>query len=184
MSTITTARLNLLPFTPQAMLAASRSPAHFTALTGLPTAADWPNPDLADVLPLFADALAADPRLTAFNRLLVLTAPSLHPVQLVIGEAGFKAWPQPDQYGDLQVEIGYGVAASWRGHGLATEAVIALCNWVVTTHHVTSVQAECLADNRASARVLQRAGFIQAASTAQMLRWRWCPPAPQPSSVP
>jgi RimJ/RimL family protein N-acetyltransferase len=59
-----------------------------------------------------------------------------------------------------QVEIGYGVAAPYRGHGYATEAVAGLCRWLVDEAGATRLVAvDVLTDNVASRRMLEKVGF-------------------------
>ena len=70
-----------------------------------------------------------------------------------VGGIGFKG--QPD--GGC-VEIGYGLAPSARGHGYATEAIIALLD-VAAGHGVFRAIADTTPDNIASQRTLIRAGF-------------------------
>ncbi|MFC9234890.1 GNAT family N-acetyltransferase [Streptomyces decoyicus] len=73
---------------------------------------------------------------------------------LVVGSIGL-FWP-PSQ-GIL--EIGYGVVASRRGQGYATEATRALAEFALTTSAVLTVSANVELSNPASVRVLEKAGF-------------------------
>ena len=59
------------------------------------------------------------------------------------------------------VMIGYGVAASRRGRGIATRAVADLLAWARSDHRVTTVTAETAIDNLASQRVLEANGFTR-----------------------
>ncbi len=59
------------------------------------------------------------------------------------------------------VMIGYGVAASRRGRGIATRAVAQLLTWARTDHRVATVTAETAIDNVASHRVLEANGFTR-----------------------
>lgn len=70
-----------------------------------------------------------------------------------IGGIGFKG--QPD---DGVVEIGYGLVPSARGHGFASEAVVAVLA-IAAEHQVLRVVADTTIDNIASQRTLVRAGF-------------------------
>lgn len=73
----------------------------------------------------------------------------------VIGDCGI--FGPPDAGG--RIEIGYGLAESWRGRGLGTELVRALAAWLLVQPGVTVVRARTLPENIASRRVLGRAGF-------------------------
>ncbi|WP_165190236.1 GNAT family N-acetyltransferase [Caulobacter soli] len=59
------------------------------------------------------------------------------------------------------VMIGYGVAASRRGRGIAKRAVAEVLAWARTDFRVSTVTAETAVDNAASQRVLQANGFTR-----------------------
>jgi RimJ/RimL family protein N-acetyltransferase len=59
------------------------------------------------------------------------------------------------------IEIGCGLAAEHRGHGYGNELVGALSAWLLAQPEVEQVVArEVLADNVASRRALENAGFV------------------------
>jgi len=72
----------------------------------------------------------------------------------VLGVGGFKGAPV-----DGRIEIGYGVAESARGQGVATAAVCLLVKEVANRADIHTVLAETAEHNTASRRVLQKAGF-------------------------
>jgi len=53
------------------------------------------------------------------------------------------------------------VNASYQGRGYATEMAQALVAWALRQPTVRRVTAECLEDNPASIRVLEKSGFVQ-----------------------
>jgi RimJ/RimL family protein N-acetyltransferase len=57
------------------------------------------------------------------------------------------------------IEIGYGLAAPFRGHGYGTEVVAAMTAWLIEQSGVTAISAATLAGNAASRRVLEKNGF-------------------------
>jgi ribosomal-protein-alanine N-acetyltransferase len=73
---------------------------------------------------------------------------------LVVGGIGFFGPPR-----DGRVEIGYGLVASRRGRGLATEAANAMIEYAFTHPGVTEVFASSDFDNPASIRVLEKCGL-------------------------
>ncbi len=81
---------------------------------------------------------------------------------LAIGGAGFKGQPA-----EAAVEIGYGLVPSARGHGYAAEAVVQLMQ-IAGEAGVTTVRADTELDNIASRRTLERAGFHQVRSDAEL----------------
>lgn len=56
-------------------------------------------------------------------------------------------------------EVGYYIGASWWGKGLATSAVRQLCAQLFRETDLLRIFAEPFADNTASCRVLEKAGF-------------------------
>jgi [ribosomal protein S5]-alanine N-acetyltransferase len=90
---------------------------------------------------------------------------------MVVGFGGLKGPP-----GGGAVEIGYSVADSVCGRGFATEAVSAMCAHAFTQPGVRIIRAHALDANKASARVLEKCGFVRAgepreAKTGRMQRW-------------
>ena len=73
----------------------------------------------------------------------------------VIGDCG-TAGP-PDDEG--RQEIGYGLAAPFRGHGLGTEAVRVMADWLAGLPEVRALTADVEVGNEASRRLLERLGF-------------------------
>ncbi|MEV4166318.1 GNAT family N-acetyltransferase [Nonomuraea dietziae] len=86
---------------------------------------------------------------------------------LVIGSIGL-FWPPSG--GTL--EIGYGVVASRRGHGYASEATRALTRFALTAPGVHTVSAEVELSNPPSLRVLEKAGFQRYSSEENLARFR------------
>jgi ribosomal-protein-alanine N-acetyltransferase len=107
----------------------------------------WPHADTLGPLRMDAEHAASDEETV----LLVLLVDGGQ----VIGDGGWKGGPDAD--GGL--EIGYGLAAPWRGRGLGTELVALLSARALARPGVTHLHAEVLADNLPSRRALERNGF-------------------------
>jgi RimJ/RimL family protein N-acetyltransferase len=60
---------------------------------------------------------------------------------------------------DGAAELGFVLARSAWGQGLATEAVLVVKDWALASPAVSRVWATCDVDNRASGRVLEKAGL-------------------------
>ena len=75
--------------------------------------------------------------------------------QQIVGSCGFKT---PPTHG--QVEVGYGVAEATRGQGAATDALCLLVAMAFAAG-ASSILAEVVPDNHASAEVVRRNGFIR-----------------------
>lgn len=67
-------------------------------------------------------------------------------------------------------EIGYGVRASRRGRGYATEAARAVGRWALTDGGMRRVQLHARPDNVASVRVAEKAGY-QREGILRMAQW-------------
>ncbi len=88
----------------------------------------------------------------------------------MIGMAGFKGEPS-----DGTVEIGYGIAPTYRGQGLATETARILVRRAAE-RGVRTVVAETLAEPSHSTSVLTRVGFArvgEAYDSEDGPIWRW-----------
>ena len=96
------------------------------------------------------DALAADPNGSHWGARLFVAG---DPPELV-GWGGFKG---PPEHG--VVELGYEIAESRRGRGLASAAARAMLEEAFADDRVTSVIAHTLAERNASNRVLEKVGF-------------------------
>ncbi|MEV6028779.1 GNAT family N-acetyltransferase [Streptomyces sp. NPDC052036] len=86
---------------------------------------------------------------------------------LVVGSIGL-FWPPTGG----TIEIGYGLVASRRGRGYATEAARALANFALALPDVHTVAAGAELSNPASVRVLEKAGFHRWATEGNVARFR------------
>lgn len=174
MSPIETARLTLVSVTRDLLLAAVADPARAGARLDLAVAEGWPNEDERGIFPALAGDLARDPDLAAWNmRLIVHTAD-----RTIIGCGGLMGRPTPDG----GVEVGYGIAPPYQGHGYATEATRALVAWSLAQAAVRRITVSCLATNEASRRVIEKVGFRPLPPAPPYLNWQltrgdWPPPA-------
>jgi RimJ/RimL family protein N-acetyltransferase len=62
--------------------------------------------------------------------------------------------------GDATAEVGYWVAPAARGHGVAPQAVRAICRWAFATRQLDLIEWRAEIGNDASRRVAQKAGFL------------------------
>lgn len=96
------------------------------------------------------DALAADPGGAAWGTRFFVTN---DPPELV-GWGGFKGPPR-----NGVVELGYEIAETRQGRGLATAAARAMVAEALADERVSTVIAHTLAERNASNRVLEKVGF-------------------------
>ncbi|WP_223769134.1 GNAT family N-acetyltransferase [Streptomyces huiliensis] len=84
----------------------------------------------------------------------------------VVGSIGL-FWPPAE--GTL--ELGYGIVASRRGRGYATEATRALADFALAAPGVRTVAAGAELSNPASVRVLEKAGFRRSGTEGDVARF-------------
>lgn len=150
---IATARLRLLPFTPDsvdALLAGDA--ATLTTLTGArfpePLA---PPPLMEDALPFVRERLRADPAQLGWWAWLVVRQDTAE----AIGSVGFGGPPDADG----AVMMGYATYPHVEGRGFATEAVRGLVDWALQQPGVRRVCATIPPWNTASRRVAEKVGM-------------------------
>ena len=74
-----------------------------------------------------------------------------------VGSIGF--FPQAD-IGRVSAEIGYWLAEPFWGRGITTDALVAVTKHAIEQHQLTRIFAMPFASNRASCRVLEKAGYV------------------------
>jgi RimJ/RimL family protein N-acetyltransferase len=97
---------------------------------------------------------------------------------LIVGAGSFRHAPR-----DGNVEIGYGVAASCAGRGLASQGAAMMIAEAFGRSEVEAVTAETAVANRASERVLEKNGFRRTGSRVDpedgpVSQWRLDRPEP------
>lgn len=111
----------------------------------------------------YLEKLQEDPELWGWGVWLVIRKDT----QEAIGDIGFKGKPA-----EATVEVGYGFLPEARNQGYATESVKALVQWAFATNEVDRINAECLQDNSASIRVLEKLGMQRTGETDGMIYWK------------
>jgi RimJ/RimL family protein N-acetyltransferase len=153
MLNLSTARLDLVPFTPDAIAAllAGDEPA-LRAVTGLqfPTPLR-PPPLMEEVLPLVRDRLLADPASLGWWTWLTVDRAT----RQVTGAIGFGG--PPDTEGSVM--IGYATYPGAAHRGFATEATTALVAWALAQPRVTRVCSSIPPDNVPARRVAEKVGM-------------------------
>ncbi|MGN6781258.1 MAG: GNAT family N-acetyltransferase [Marmoricola sp.] len=98
---------------------------------------------------------------------------------LVCGTIGFFGPPQPQADGVPETEVGYGLVAEARGHGIATEALRTLL--ALADEHGVRVRASVEPGNTASVRVLAKCGFTQVRGSTDAGELVMVRPTPRPA---
>lgn len=97
--------------------------------------------------------------------------PIIKETNTLAGSCGYKGAPLKGE-----VEIGYEVAAIYRGHGFATEITKSLIDNAFKHPEVNLVVAHTLAQDNASVSILRKFGFnktIEVHDPEDGLIWRW-----------
>ena len=140
-----------------------RYPAEVGTILGVRIVEGWPNADEVGLFAWLVGAVKHDPTLVEWGQVVLIHNTD----RALIGTAGFKG--APDETGT--VEFGYGVVPTYQLQGYATEAVAALLAWAFKHPAVRRVFADCLPENTASARVLEKLGLRQLPATDALLCW-------------
>ena len=167
---IETDRLQLLPFTPDQLLALIEQPERFEELSGFSAAAGLHEFFASDeVSPAYLASLRtmahADPWRLGFAIVHRQT-------RAAIGGAGFKGPPDADGV----VEVAYGIVSDFQGSGYATEANMALVEYAIASGLVRVVRAHTMPTPNASTRVLAKCDFQftgEVVDPDDGLVWRW-----------
>jgi RimJ/RimL family protein N-acetyltransferase len=114
----------------------------------------WPHEDSLDALRMAAQGISSSWLVTLSD--------------VVVGECGTHGPPDPAGV----VEIGYGLAAPYRGRGYGRQAVRALARWLLGQPGVTAVLAHADPGNVPSRRSLEGAGFRFEGSAGGQCRYR------------
>ena len=146
--TLRTDRLTLRPFTAADAddLFALHSDAHVLRYWDSPP---WSDPDRAVRFVAACEAMAREA--TGARTAIELTDGS------IVGWCAVSGW-NPDH---RSAHLGYCLRSEAWGHGYATEAAGALVTWAYDVLDLNRVQAEVDTRNAASARVLEKLGFVR-----------------------
>jgi ribosomal-protein-alanine N-acetyltransferase len=129
------------------MLEAAHDASALSGLLSAEVAPGWEG--FPEALPVLREQLARTPGSPWGTSLFVLGSP-----RTLVGMGGFKGPPH-----EGAVEIGYAIAPSHRGRGLATEAARTLAELAFADARVAAVDAHTLGHHNASTRVLEKIGM-------------------------
>lgn len=165
MAELSTERLRMVSWTAELAEAVLHAPSELHTLLGVTIAEGFPNHPVRNfVLPNTLAHVQRDPSYGLWSGMIIHTAD-----RLAIGGMGCKA--PPDDQG--RVEIGYDIVPAYQGQGYATEIGRAFVRWVWEQPSVRRMAAECLPDNFASIRVLEKLGLQRTVEQQDMLYWEF-----------
>jgi [ribosomal protein S5]-alanine N-acetyltransferase len=110
---------------------------------------EWPG-DAIVLFPGMAHQLRDDPAKVPWGGTMIERQEGV-----AVGQMSFKTLP--DKSGTI--ELGYGINPSYANRGYTTEMARELVAWAWKQPGVRRITAECLEDNAASIRVLEKLGF-------------------------
>jgi RimJ/RimL family protein N-acetyltransferase len=113
-------------------------------------------------LPFFIESRAKHPSKPIWDGIIVHRADNV-----LIGSIGFTGGP--DAQG--RIVVGYGIIPAYRNSGYATELLRELVTRAFQIPEVLAVAAECLVDNAASIRVLEKAGLQCLREEVGLYQW-------------
>lgn len=119
--------------------------------------------EIAPHIKMCVNGLRDDPSLLGWGVWLVLDKIN----DTVLGDIGFKGKPDAEN----QVEVGYGIMPFAQKKGYATEAVREIIRWAFSKNEVERILAECLDDNFASIKVLEKQEMRRTGKDQNMLKW-------------
>ena len=162
MPKLETQHLLFIPFTLELKKITLHNKPQVAERIGVRVSDDWPGPDFMEALPFFIDQMEQDSSGSVWDGIILHKADSI-----AIGGMGFLGGP--DETG--AIEIGYSIVPAYRKHGYATEMGQALIAWAFQQPDIRAVIAECLQDNIASIKVLEKLGMRRLALHDNLIKW-------------
>ncbi len=162
---LSTERLRMVSWTAELAEAVLHDTTQLETLLGVTVAEGFPNDPVRQfVLPNTLVRVRRDPSHGLWSGMIIHTED-----HRAIGSMGFKS--PPDHNG--AIEIGYDIAPAYQGQGYATEMAREFVHWALQQSAVRRIAAECLPDNWASIRVLEKLGMQRIAERQDMIYWEF-----------
>lgn len=160
---IVTDRLILIPVTLQiTTLLLNNNPTEIEN-NGIRMSEHWPTSDTKDILPIVHETLKRQNGPSGFEFWMIQCKEN----NLVIGDIGFHG--KPDEKGE--VEIGFGLVREEWNKGYGYEALKEIVKWIIRQEGVKVLKADCLIDNIASRRMLEKIGLREVYRNDEYIFW-------------
>jgi [ribosomal protein S5]-alanine N-acetyltransferase len=157
-----TERLLWIPSTLEILEATLHDRAKLASICNASVPQDWPGSDYTDALPFFIGLHIKNPSKPIWDGIIVHRAENV-----LIGSIGFTGGP--DAQG--RIVAGYSIIPAYRNKGYATEMLCGLIVQAFQIPEILTITAECLMDNAASIRVLEKAGLQPLGERNGMYQW-------------
>jgi ribosomal-protein-alanine N-acetyltransferase len=167
---IETERLRWIPWTIEVMDAfIAGRPEWAERVLGVRIPPGFPNDAYREALPWFREQLLHAP--LPWDGIVATRRD-----RMAIGTMGFrvpdpKIWVGAPEQEPLVMELGYGLLPQFWNQGYATEMGRAVVQWAFAERGVSLIVAGCAWDNAASARVLEKVGFLRTGQNGEFLQW-------------
>jgi RimJ/RimL family protein N-acetyltransferase len=125
----------------------------------------WPTEDTKDILPIINNSLEQEKIPSGFEFWMIVKKNGMQ----VIGDIGFHG--KPNEKGE--VEVGYGLVEHERGKGFGYEALNAIMEWLSSQESVKVIKADCLINNKPSARILEKVGMKEVGRDNELIYWEF-----------
>lgn len=162
---IHTERLILIPVTLEITRSLIAGSSEEVEKLGIKLDKNWPTKDTMDILPIINNSLEKDKLPSGFETWMIINKSNM----LVIGDIGFHG--KPNEKGE--VEVGYGLVEQERGKGFGFEALSAIMNWLDSQESAKIIKADCLIDNKPSARILEKVGMKETHRDNELIYWKF-----------
>lgn len=159
-------RLQLIDGNLELLTAAIAGAEALERLLGVSVADGWAG--FPEALPVLCAAYSQHPEGQEWGSLFFVE----RQVKVLVGLGGFKGPPSSEGL----VEIGYAIAPTFRGQGLATDAVAQMLRRAFEDASVRAVDAHTLGHANPSTRVLEKSGFLkigEANDPDEGAIWHW-----------
>ncbi len=160
---IDTHRLILMPVTLEITKALLAGNNNEIEKLGIKTNKSWPTNDTMDILPIINKSLEKDKIPSGFEFWMIVKKDNMQ----VIGDIGFHGKPN----GKGEVEVGFGLVENEREKGFGFESLKAIMAWALSNENVKVFKADCLIDNRPSARILEKSGMKEINRDKKLIYW-------------
>jgi len=130
---------------------------------GIKTDKEWPTKDTKDILPIINKSFKNNRVPSGFEFWMIVKKENMH----VVGDIGFHGKPNEK----CEVEVGFGLVEHERGNGLGFEALKAIMNWTNSQDSVEVIKADCLINNKPSARILEKVGMKEFNRDKNLIYW-------------
>jgi len=131
---------------------------------GIRMSEHWPTPDTKDILPIVHETLKRQDYPSGFEFWMIQCKEN----NMVIGDIGFHG--KPDENGE--VEIGFGLVSEAWNKGYGFEALKGIVKWTKMQEGVKTLKADCLIDNLASIRILEKIGLKEVYRNDDYIFWK------------